>query len=90
LNNNESDNYKAYNKRKEYTRPMKPETSTRLKPIKPHLIRLVDKRGLRAILKINNAKINPTPTATPARLIKGILAAKYLNPKSTIPTKQLK
>jgi len=63
---------------------MKPETSTRLKPIKPQRIRLVESSGLRAILNINNAKIKPTPTATPAKLIKGMEAARYLNPSKTI------
>ena len=28
--------------------------------------------------------MNPTPIPTPAREIKGILEAKYLNPRSTI------
>ena len=30
--------------------------------------------------------MTPTPIATPARQIKGILEAKYRNPKRTIPT----
>jgi len=33
---------------------------------------------------IKKAKRIPTPIATPVRHIKGILEAKYLNPKSTI------
>jgi len=59
---------------------MKPDTSTRLKPIKLQRIKVLLKEGLRLIEIKRKAKIKPTPTATPARLIKGILEAKYLNP----------
>ena len=45
--------------------------------------------GLRQIEIIKKAKRIPTPIATPVRHIKGILEAKYLNPKSTIELKIL-
>lgn len=41
---------------------------------------VLEREGLREIEKRRKAKIRPTPIATPARLIKGTLEAKYLKP----------
>jgi hypothetical protein len=71
---------KAYSKRKLYTKPINPETSTNEKPTNDHLIKLLLTDGLRDIEKTKKAKIKPTPIATPARAIIGMLEAKYLNP----------
>jgi hypothetical protein len=68
---------------------MKPETSTKLKPIKLHLIRVLDSTGLREIDKSKKLKINPTPTPTPAKDINGILEARYLKPNKIINTQKL-
>ena len=64
---------------------MKPETSHREKPMKAHLINWskIAETGFLQIVKIKFAKIKPTPTATPAREINGILDAKNLKPKRT-------
>ena len=67
-------------------RPINPETSTRENPIKAHRISILVIEGLRLIEIIKSAKSIPTPIATPVRQIKGILEAKYLNPKSTKQT----
>lgn len=40
--------------------------------------------GLRDIAKIKPLNIKPTPIATPAKEIIGILLAKYLNPNKII------
>lgn len=69
---------------KEYTNPIEPETSTKEKPVKAHRTKGLTGDGLRHIEIIKKAKRIPTPIATPVRHIKGILEAKYLNPKSTI------
>ena len=42
--------------------------------------------GFRAIPITENAGITPTPTATPVKLIKGILEAKYRKPSNTMAT----
>jgi len=63
---------------------MNPETSTRENPIKAHLIKTLEIIGLRHIAKINILKTNPTPIATPAKEIKGILLARYLKPRRII------
>ena len=68
---------------KEYTNPIEPETSTKEKPVKAHRTKGLTGDGLRQIEIIKKAKRIPTPIATPVRHIKGILEAKYLNPKST-------
>ena len=71
--------------RKLKTIAINPETSQREKPMKAHLINWskITETGLREIDKTKFANINPTPIATPAREISGILDAKNLNPKST-------
>lgn len=56
--------------------PMKPDTSTRLKPMKLHLISVLLRTGLRLIDNNKKLKISPTPTPTPANDIKGILEAR--------------
>ena len=75
---------KAYKIKKLYTKPINPETSTKENPIKAHRIKTLEIIGLRHTAKINILKINPTPIATPANEIKGILLAKYLKPKRII------
>ena len=75
---------KAYKIKKLYTKPINPETSTKENPIKAHRIKTLEIIGLRHKAKINILKINPTPIATPANEIKGILLAKYLKPISII------
>lgn len=52
--------------------------------MKAHLINWSVNWGVREIPKIKKAKINPTPIATPAREINGMLDAKNLKPKSTL------
>ena len=74
----------AYNKRKLYTKPINPDTSTNENPINDHLIRLLLIDGLREIEKTKKANIKPTPIATPVKHIIGILEAKYLNPSNII------
>lgn len=76
--------YKAYKSKKAKTKPIKPLTSTKLKPIKLHLINVFDNTGLRLIESNKNENISPTPIPTPANEIKGILDAKYLNPNNII------
>jgi len=49
-----------------------------------HLIKIVLILGFRHIEKTKNAKIIPTPIATPIKLINGILEAKYLKPSNII------
>ncbi len=63
---------------------MNPDTSTNEKPIKAHRIKTLDITGFRHIENINTLKTNPTPIATPAKEIKGILLAKYLKPSKII------
>ena len=63
---------------------MNPETSIKENPINAHLIKTLEIIGLRHIAKINILKTNPTPIATPAKEIKGILLAKYLKPRRII------
>jgi len=72
------------NKRKLYTKPINPDTSTNENPINDHLIRLLVIDGLREIEKTKKANIKPTPIATPVKHIIGILEAKYLNPINII------
>ena len=74
----------AYNKRKLYTKPINPETSTKENPINDHLIRLLLIEGLREMANTKKANIIPTPIATPVKHIIGILEAKYLNPSKII------
>jgi hypothetical protein len=78
------EDYKAYNRRKANTNPMKPDTSTNEKPMKLQRINVLLKTGLREIDSNKKLKISPTPTPTPARDIRGILDAKYLNPNNII------
>ena len=66
---------------------MDPGTSTRENPIRAHLIKTLGIIGLRHIAKIDILGTNPTPIATPANEINGILLAKYLNPNRIIPNK---
>ena len=75
---------KAYNKRKLYTNPIKPDTSTNENPINAHLTKLLLINGFLAILFNNIANIKPTPTPTPANTINGILDARYLKPSNII------
>jgi hypothetical protein len=70
--------------RKEYTRPIKPLTSTKLKPINDQRTKLLRILGLRDKERIKLAKTRPTPNATPAKQIIGMLEAKYLNPNKII------
>ena len=63
---------------------MKPETSTKLKPINDHLINTFEIEGFRHIENINILNTKPTPIATPTNDINGILLAKYLNPSKII------
>ena len=49
-----------------------------------HLIKELRMIGLRLILESNAANIKPTPTATPVKLIMGILEARYLKPETII------
>ncbi len=63
---------------------MNPDTSTKLNPIKAHLIKTLERTGFLHIEKINILNINPTPIATPANETNGILLAKYLNPSNII------
>ena len=48
---------KAYNKRKLYTNPIEPDTSTDENPINAHLTKLLDINGFLAILFNNIANI---------------------------------
>ncbi len=57
------------------------ETSKKEDPIKSHLIKTLEIIWLRHMEKINILGIDPTPIATPAKEIKGILLAKYLKPR---------
>jgi len=66
----------AYNKRKLYTKPINPETSTRENPINAHRTKLLLINGFRAMLNKRAENIKPTPIPTPANTIKGILDAK--------------
>ncbi|MCP4100321.1 MAG: hypothetical protein GY750_02645, partial [Lentisphaerae bacterium] len=70
--------------RKLYTKPIDPETSTKGDPIKARLIKTLEITGLRLIAKIDILGIEPTPIATPAEEIDGILLAKYLKPNNTM------
>lgn len=63
---------------------MKPLTSTKLKPIKLHLINVLDKTGLRLIDSSKKENISPTPIPTPAKDMRGMLEARYLNPNNII------
>ena len=53
-------------------------------PINAHLINTLLIIGLRHVENTRNADIIPTPIATPAKLINGILDAKYLSPNNII------
>ena len=53
-------------------------------PIRAHLIKTLGIIGLRHIAKINILGTDPTPIATPAKEIKGILLAKCLKPRRII------
>jgi len=55
---------------------MKPDTSTKLKPIKDQRINVLEITGLREIDSNKKANIIPTPIPTPANDINGILDAK--------------
>jgi hypothetical protein len=63
---------------------MKPDTSTKEKPIKDQRIRVLDRTGLRLIDSSRKLNISPTPTPTPAREINGMLEAKYRKPNNII------
>ena len=52
---------------------MEPDTSHSENPIKAHRTKLLLINGLRAIDCNKKENINPTPTATPANTISGIL-----------------
>jgi hypothetical protein len=76
----------AYNKRKLYTKPIKPDTSTSEKPMNAHRTKLLLIEGLRQIDNTKDENIRPTPIPTPANMIKGILDAKYRKPRRIINT----
>jgi hypothetical protein len=76
--------YKAYNNKNANTSPINPLTSTRLNPMNDQRISVLLNTGLRLIDNNKKENISPTPTPTPANDIKGMLDAKYLNPKSII------
>ena len=63
---------------------MDPETSTSEDPIRAHLIKMLGIIGLRHIAKIDILGTDPTPIATPAEEINGILLAKYLKPRRIV------
>lgn len=63
---------------------MKPDTSTKEKPIKDQRIRVLDRTGLRLIDSSRKLNISPTPTPTPAREINGMLEARYRKPNNII------
>lgn len=74
----------AYKIKKENTKPIKPLTSTKLKPINAHLTNKLVIAGFLDNPIINAAKIVPTPIATPKNDKIGILQAKYLKPNKII------
>ena len=74
----------AYDKRRLYTKPINPDTSTDENPVNDHLIRLLLIDGFLGVEKTKKANIKPTPIATPVKHIIGILEAKYLNPINII------
>jgi hypothetical protein len=76
--------YKAYKSKKAKTKPINPETSTKLKPMKDQRINVFAMTGFLEIDNNKKAKIIPTPIPTPANEINGILDAKYLNPNNII------
>jgi hypothetical protein len=63
---------------------MKPDTSTKEKPIKDQRIRVLDRTGLRLIDSSRKLNISPTPTPTPAKEINGMLEARYRKPNNII------
>ncbi len=73
--------WKAYKCKRLCTQPLDPETSTKEDPIRAHLIKTLEIIGLRHIAKIDIRGIDPTPIATPAEEIEGILLAEYLKPR---------
>ncbi len=62
------------------TEPRNPETSTKDNPINAQLIKTLQIIRFRHIEKIKKLGINPTPIATTANEINGILLAEYLKP----------
>ena len=60
---------------------MDPEASAREDPIRAHRIKTLGIIGLRHIAKIDILGADPTPIATPAEEIEGILLAKCLKPR---------
>ena len=70
---------------------MKPETSHKEKPMKDHLINKsrISLTGFLQIVKTKDAKINPTPIATPAREINGILDAINFNPFNSMSRRKI-
>ncbi len=74
----------AYKIKRLQTKPINPDTSSKENPITAHLIKTLEIIGFRHIEKIKILGINPTPTATPANEINGILLAEYLKPRRTI------
>ena len=69
---------------------MNPETSQRDIPIKLQRIKIsfIAPMLFRDKERIKSPKINPIPTATPAKAITGIDAAKYFKPNKT-PIKKI-
>jgi len=53
-------------------------------------MKVFEREGLREIEKRRKAKMRPTPIATPAKLIRGTLDAKYLKPIKIIYRKNRK
>ena len=60
---------------------MDPEASAREDPIRAHRIKTLGIIGLRHIAKIDILGADPTPIATPAEEIEGMLLAKCLKPR---------
>lgn len=69
---------------------MKPETSTKEKPIKAQRTKREEREGLRERERSKKEKIRPTPIATPAKPRRGREEAKYRKPKRTRGKKERK
>ena len=63
---------------------MDPEASAREDPIRAHRIKTLGIIGLRHVAKIDILGADPTPIATPAEEIEGILLAECLKPRRII------
>jgi len=72
--------WKAYKIERLWTIPIDPDASAREEPVGDRRTRLLVIVGLRGMEEADEARTEPTPIATPAKLIDGILDAGYLNP----------